>query len=80
VKEDDLDGQRAGMEETLNTHYFCGKISSENNFNPKYTFQDISILDKHDSSCIKLAQNRVQLRSSRNTAMNMSVTGKQLFS
>jgi len=74
MKEDDLDGKRARMEETINTHFFCGKISSENHLKPKYTLQDISILSLHDSNCIQLAQNRVQLRASRNMAMNMPVT------
>jgi len=62
------------MEEPLNARYFCGKISSENHLTPKYTFQDVAILDTRDSNCIKLAQNRVQLRASMNMAMNMSVT------
>ena len=73
TKEDDLDGQRARMEETINTH-FCGKILRVNHLKPKYTFHDISILDTHDSNCFKLAQNRVQLRVSRNMAMNRPVT------
>jgi hypothetical protein len=34
MKEDDLDGQRAKMEETINTHYFCGEISRENHLKP----------------------------------------------
>jgi len=74
VKKDDMDGQRARMEETINTHYFCGRISTENYLKPKYTFQDVPISDTHDNNCIKLAQNRVQLRASRNMAMNMPIT------
>jgi hypothetical protein len=74
MKEDGLDEQRARMGETINTHYSCGKISRENHLKPKYTFQDISILDTDDNNCIKLAQNRVQLRASRNMAINMPVT------
>jgi len=74
MKEDDLDEQRARMGETINAHYFCGKFSGENHLKPKYTFQDISILDTRGNNCIKLAQNRVQLRASRNMVMNMPVT------
>jgi hypothetical protein len=82
MKENELDGQRAKIEETINTQLFCGKNFKRrtHRLETMSTLEDMSILYSYDSNCIQLAQNKTQFRASVNTEMNIPVTRKQLLS